>query len=241
MEFSWIIPLAAFYIGLVKGGLGPVPGALLVPLLSTQMPVADAVALTLPMLLVGDWFALPVYWRKWDSRTLWLMLPAGLVGVLMGAFLLSTLPDEALRRVMGAIALIAVLYKLGSDSLASITYHPRDWHGALAGWGSGFMSALANVGAPPITAYLLLRSFKPVQFIATTVAFFLVMNLIKLPVFLATDVLALNELVKTLWALPLIPLGVWIGKKVLERVDAQKFEWFMLILLAGAGVELLVR
>lgn len=240
MEFSWIIPVAAFYVGLIKGGLGPGAGALLVPMLSTQMPVADAVALTLPLLLVGDWFALPVYWRKWDSRTLWLMLPAGFVGVLLGALLLSTLPDATLRRVMGAISLVVVLYKLGSDSLAAITYHPHDWHGYLAGWGSGFMSALANVGAPPITAYLLLRKFKPIPFIATTVFFFFVVNLIKVPVFLAADVLDFGELLRTLWAVPLIPLGVWIGKKVLERIDAQKFEWFMLILLAGTGLSLLV-
>ncbi|MBN1681643.1 MAG: sulfite exporter TauE/SafE family protein [Anaerolineae bacterium] len=240
MEISLIMALAAFYVGLVKGGLGPVPGALLVPLLSTQMAVADAVALTLPLLLVGDWFALPVYWRKWDSRALWLMIPAGIAGVLMGVLLLSSLPDIALRRVLGGISLLAVAYKLGSDSLASITYVAHDWHGWLAGWGSGFMSAMANAGAPPITAYLLLRSFKPVQFIATTVVFFLTMNLVKLPVFLATGVLDAGEAVKTLWVLPLIPLGVWLGKSFLERVDARKFDLFMLILLAWAGVSLLL-
>ncbi len=61
MDFSLILAVTALYVGLVKGGLGPVGGALIVPLLSTQMSVAGAVALTLPLLIVGDWFALPVY------------------------------------------------------------------------------------------------------------------------------------------------------------------------------------
>lgn len=240
MDFPLWIGFAALYVGLVKGGLGPVPGALLVPLLSTQMPVSEAVALTLPLLLVGDWFALPVYWRKWDSRAVRLTVPAGIAGVLIGVVLLSVLPDLALRRVLGAIALLAVAYKLGSDMLSSLRYTARDWHGWAAGWGSGFMSALANAGAPPITAYLLLRGFSPVAFIATTVVFFLVMNLVKLPVFLAAGVLNAGQIAGMVWALPLIPAGVWLGKHLVERIDARKFELLMLALLAWAGVSLLV-
>ncbi len=240
MDIAPIVALAALYVGLIKGGLGPVPGALLVPLLSTQMAVTDAVALTLPLLLVGDWMALPVYWRKWDSGALRLMLPAAAAGVVLGVVLLSVLPDDVLRRVLGAITLAVVVYKLGSDAIAALHYSPRAWHGWLAGWGSGFMSALANAGAPPITAYLLLRRFQPVPFIATTVVFFLVVNLLKLPMFLATGVLHAGEIVSLLWALPLIPLGVWLGKTFLERIDARKFEWVMLALLAWAGVSLLV-
>ncbi len=235
-----MVALAALLVGLVKGGLGPAPGALLVPLLSTTMPVTDAVGVTLPMLMVGDWFALPVYWRKWDGQALRLMLPAAVIGVGMGVALLTTLPDDALRHVLGAFTLIVALYKLGSDTLQSLTYRPRAWHGWLAGWGSGFGSALANAGAPPVTAYLLLRGTAPTAFIATTVAFFLVVNLLKLPIFIVTDVLDGSTLARTLWALPLIPLGVWLGKELVQRINQRKFEWLMLILLFWIGSSLLV-
>jgi len=240
MSHTLMLALAAVMVGLVKGGLGPMPGALLVPLLSTTMPVTEAVGVTLPMLMVGDWFALPVYWRKWDGQALRLMLPAAVVGVGMGVALLTTLPDDTLRHVLGAFALTIALYKLGSDTLTAMTYHPRTWHGWLAGWGSGFGSALANVGAPPITAYLLLRRTAPTAFIATTVAFFLVINLLKLPIFLATDVLDGPRLVRTLWALPLIPVGVWLGKELLRHIDQRKFEWLMLALLLWTGISLLL-
>lgn len=240
MEFSLILAVAALYVGLIKGGLGPVPGALLVPLLSTRISVTDAVALTLPLLVFGDWMALPVYWRKWDTGALRLLIPAGVIGVLLGVLLLSALPDDALRRLLGVITLLAVTYKLISDSLTTLRYTPRPWHGWLAGWGSGFMSALANVGAPPITAYLLLQRAKSVPFIATTVVFFLIMNAIKLPLFLLAGVLTVGDLTDLLWTLPLIPLGVWLGKQFVERINPRRFEWLMLLLLAWAGVSLLV-
>ncbi len=240
MHISLVIFVAALLVGLVKGGLGPVPGALLVPLLSTTMPVSEAVGVTLPLLMVGDWFALPIYWRQWDSKALRLMLPAAVLGVATGALLLTTLPDDTLRHILGGFTLLVVIYKLASDSLRTLHYTPHDWHGWLAGWGSGFGSALANVGAPPITAYLLLQRAKPTVFIATTVLFFFIINLLKLPLFLAANVVKVDQLTGIVWALPLIPLGVWAGKWLLQRIDARKFEWLMVALLAWAGVSLLV-
>jgi len=234
------IVIAAVFVGLVKGGLGPVAGALIVPLLSTTMPVSEAVGLTLPLLILGDWFALPVYWKQWDSTALRLMLPAALIGVVMGIALLTSLPDDTLRRVLGAFTLAVAGYKLASDSLKTVQYTPHDWHGWLAGWGSGLGSALANVGAPPITAYLLLRRVTPAVFIGTNAIFFLVVNLVKFPFFIATDVLDADTLIGMVWTLPLLPIGVWLGRRFIEWVDPARFDRLMLILLAGIGLMLLL-
>lgn len=239
MTFVLVISLAALLIGLAKGGLGPVPGALLAPLLSTIMPVSEAVGITLPLLLVGDIFALRVYWRQWDSPSLRRMLPGAVAGVAMGILLLASLPDVTLRRVLGIFTLVAVGYKLASDSLTSLAYTPRDWHGLVAGWGSGFGSALANAGAPPITAYLLLRQVPPRVFIGTTVIFFAVLNTLKIPGFLAAGVIEGGQIISVLWAVPLIPAGIWAGSRLIERIEPQYFERLMLALLVGAGLMLL--
>ena len=77
-------------------------------------------------------------------------------------------------------------FKIASDRLASLAYQPRKWHGYFAGWASGFGSTLANVGAPPFTAYLLLQpKMTPRRFVGTTTLFFAVMNLTKVPGFIA--------------------------------------------------------
>jgi uncharacterized membrane protein YfcA len=233
--------LVALLIGLAKGGLGPVAGALVTPILSTAMPVSQAVGVALPLLLLGDVFALRVYWREWDARIVKLMLPGAVVGIVMGLALLTSLPDDALRRVLGVFTLLAVGYKLASDSLARLAYTPRDWHATLAGWGSGFGSALANAGAPPITAYLLLQRPRPTVFLSTTVLFFAVINLLKLPAFLAANVVNINELGGIVWALPLIPVGIEGGRRMVRWMDPKMFERLMLALLFGAGIMLLVR
>jgi len=236
-----VLFLAALLVGLAKGGLAGALGGLIVPLLSTAMPVSQAAGLVLPMLMIGDVFALRAFWRQWDGRLLRLLLPAAVAGILAGVALLTSLPDVTLRRILGLLTLLAVAYKLGSDRLRALRYTPRPWHGVLAGGASGFASALANAGGPPITIYLLLQGITPLAFLGTNALFFAIVNAIKLPFFLGAGVIDAEQLLRTVWTLPLIPLGVWLSKQLMTRIDRRAFEWLMLALLTYSGFSLLLR
>jgi uncharacterized membrane protein YfcA len=238
-----LLALAAFLIGLSKGGLGgPVPVAMTAPLISFALPVAQSVAIVLPLLLFADLFALYVYRGKWDMARIRLMLPAGIIGTLLGASLLAVLPDGVLRLVLGVFTLLAVAYKLASDSIQSLAYQPRTWHGVLAGAASGFGSALANIGAPPFTAYMLLQpAMTPISFIGTTTLFFAIINALKLPAFMASGVLDASKLLELIWLFPIIPLAVWLGRRALDFINPRAFERLMLTLLALLGLSLIFR
>jgi uncharacterized protein len=242
LETILIFTFVALLVGLSKGGLGgPVPVSLTAPLLSLVMPVSQAVGIVLPLLLFADMFALYFYWNMWEWRYLRLMLPMAVAGVLIGSLLLAGLPNDILKRIIGGFTLIAVIYKLSADSLRSINYMPRSWHGWLAGGTAGLGSALANAGAPPFTAYLLLQpDMRPVSFIGTTTLFFAVVNLLKLPGFLYTNVVDVPLLLSGVWTLPLIPFGVWLGRKIVTRMNPIFFERLLLGLLFGLSLSLLV-
>lgn len=242
MQLMVMFALVALLIGLSKGGLGgPVPVALTAPLLSLALPVSQAVGTILPLLIFADLFALYFYWRAWDMRYVRLMVPAAIIGLLLGTLLLANLPNDVLRRVIGAFTLLAVFYKLCSVRLTVLAYTPRRWHGVFAGWAAGLGSSLANVGAPPFTAYMLLQpNITPVTFIGTTTLFFALMNLLKLPGYIHAGVLDLTMLPRVIWLLPLIPLGVWLGRFITRRMSTRVFETIMLALLFLMGVWLLV-
>lgn len=240
MESPLAIALAGLLIGLSKGGLGgSVAGAFILPLLSQSMPVPAAVGITLPLLMFADVFAVRFYWREWDMHHIRLLLPVAVIGIVMGTFLLATLPNDILKRMLGVFTLAVIAYKLGSDSLRTLAYEPRNWHGYLAGWASGFGSALANIGGPPITAYLLLQKLNPTNFVGTFTLFFAVVNWLKVPGFLLTNVIQPERLVSIAWALPIIPFGVWIGRRVIGWINPKVFDWLMTILLLWAGLSLL--
>ena len=116
-----------FMIGIAKGGFGGL-GSLLTPILSLVLPVASAVGVLLPMLMVGDAFALYMYWREWDIDLVRSMLPAGIAGALTGTFLLSWLSPNLLRIILGVFVLLVVVYKFASDRIQTIRYQPGPWH-----------------------------------------------------------------------------------------------------------------
>ncbi|MEL6309137.1 MAG: sulfite exporter TauE/SafE family protein [Chloroflexota bacterium] len=227
-----LFAIACLLIGLSKGGLGgPLPVALVTPMLALVMDAKEAVPLVLPFLIFADWFALRAYWQEWDTDLLKLLVPAALVGALMGGLLLSVISDFWLKITIGVFTILVIVYKLVSDRLASVTYEHRNWHGYLAGWSTALASTLANTGAPTFTIYLLLQRVESITFIGTATLFFTIVNLLKLPIFIQQDLLQVSTVTGLWWALPIVPLGVWIGRRVLDYIDQTTFERIMMILL----------
>lgn len=233
--------IVSILVGLSKGGLGgPIPVAMAVPILSLIMPVADAAALTLPLLIFADMFALRFYWNDWDMQYIRTMLPVGIIGVFIGTWMLASLDDSLLRLIMGGFTLLAVVYKLASDSISHLEYQSRPWHGYLAGLASGVGSAVANLGAPPFTAYMLLQKVTPTAFVGTTTLLFAIINLIKVPGYFTNGILTLATVRQILWALPIIPVGVWLGKFIISRMDQRIFERILIAMLALMGLWMLL-
>jgi uncharacterized protein len=233
--------LACLLIGLSKGGLGgPLPVVLLTPLLTLVMPATDAIGLVIPFLIFADWFALRLYWRKWDSHQIWLMLPAGILGAVVGGLLLAQISAFWLKVIIGLFASIVLLYKLLEGRFKTLRYEHQNWHAYLSASLSAFGSVLANAGAPPFTIYLILQKLDALHFIGTATLFFTVVNLLKLPVFLRLGYLDTGHLLMVLWALPIVPLGVWLGRKAIAIIEQKTFERIMLTLILLSIVMLFV-
>src|SRR5688500_19394578 len=104
-----VIAILGFLIGVSKGGFGGL-GALLTPILALVLPVALAVGVLLPMLMVGDVFAVYMYWKEWDLDLVKRMMPAGIVGAIACTTLLYWLSLDELRFFLGFYMLMHVVY-----------------------------------------------------------------------------------------------------------------------------------
>ena len=233
-----VIAFLGLMIGFAKGGFGGL-GALLTPVLALVLPVTSAVGVLLPMLMVGDIFAVYMYWKEWDLDLVRRMLPAGIVGALAGTFLLSSVSPDGLRIILGIFVLVSVAYKFGSDRIQAIRYEPRPWHAPAAGLLSGVASGMFNSGGPPFSSYLLLQKLKARPFIATTALYFALLNLIKVPGFLYTGILNVPLLFSLWWVFPFIPVGIWVARSALTRVSPSVFEGIIVILLIVSSLWLL--
>lgn len=238
--FVFVIVVVSFIVGLAKGGIGGVLGVLIVPMLTLVMPVSQAISLSLPLLMVGDWFSVWAFWKRWDTRYIKRLLPLAVVGVVVGTFLLKVLPDAALRPILGAFTLLFVIYQLLDYKIKALDYHPRIWHGHFTGAITGLASALANSGSTPFTAYMLLQDIDPTAFVATGTLFFTLLNLVKLPGLMIAGLFDLHDFLSVIWVVPLIPLGVWISRWLIVRMNKRSFDRFMLFVLFLTALYLII-
>jgi uncharacterized protein len=196
--------------------------------------------LLLPILILGDTFALAAHWRRWDTRRVLILLSGALIGVSLGTLVLTNISALTLRRGLGVLVILFVIYRLFEKSiLTSLNYQSRNWHGVLAGSLSGFTSTLAHAGGPAITIYMLMQNLKPATFVATSVLFFAVLNWIKVPYYLFAGLIKFDLLMEIIWLTPLVPLGVWGGKIMIDRIDRLWFERMVILFLLVSGLLLI--
>ena len=228
-------------IGLSKGGLGGLMGSLATPLMALVMPPSQVVGLLLPMLMFADVFAVASYWKRWRGRLV-LLLPGGVAGVTIGTLFITNAPTETLRNVLAWIVLIFTLYKVFEPRLLKyLSYRPRTWHGLLAGTIAGFASTLAHAGGPPAAIYLLMQGVDPVEFIATNALFFAILNWIKVPYYAYAGLFNAERLLQVLWLMPIIPVGVLIGRWAAGRINKLWFERIIITALFVTAVMLLLE
>lgn len=234
------VAVAAFLIGFAKAGVAGSLGPFITVTMVLAMPADDAIGVLLPMLMAGDAFSVAAYWRKWDAAALRPLVVGALVGIGLGTVVLAIVDVEWLERVIGAVMILFVLAytwmrrpQFSSEAAARF--------GGAAGVASGFTSALAHLGGPPVIVYLMAKKVTPVTLVASTAVFFAVVNAVKVPGYLLAGIFDADLIISTLWAWVFIPVGVLVGRRMVDRIDRDRFELALLVLLVIGAIALLVR
>jgi uncharacterized protein len=229
---------AVLMMGMAKSGFAGGFGALATPLMALAIPVPQAAAIMLPLLFVMDAVGLQQLWREHDRQLLKLLLPAGLLGTVVGTLLFGWLSAQAVAGVVGALTLLFVAQRLLFPPRADIPPQ-RPWLGFVLGIASGFTSFVAHAGSPPISAYVLPLRLPPIVFTATMAVFFAAVNLSKWIPYAWLGLIDGRNLGTSAALMPLAPLGVWLGIWLTRRIDPR---WFYRLAYAGmfcTGVKLL--
>jgi uncharacterized protein len=214
-----IASAAIFAIAFMKGACGGGFAIIGVPILSLAMDPIAAGALMAPLLLAMDAFAMR-YWRPstWSRPDLRLLLPSLMVGIGLGYIVLTQLDPRAIAISMALVTLAFTGLWLRSGR--QIIQGPRSNLKALAaGTCAGVTTMVAHSGGPPLAMYLLPLGLSKTVYGGTTSLFFTAGNIVKvLPwLYLAKPSHATWILIGL--CLPFVPLGVWAGWKLHERLD----------------------
>jgi hypothetical protein len=229
---------AVLLMGISKSGFGAGFGALATPLIALAVPVPQAAAIMLPLLTVMDGFGVAALLRHCDRALLKLLMPAGLLGTAIGTASFGLFPVATVSGIVGGLTLLFLAIRLVFPPKADAPPPPR-WLGVLLGTASGFTSFVAHAGGPPIGFYVLPLRLTPVVTTATLAVFFAALNLSKWIPYAWLGLFDGRNLTTSLVLVPLAPVGVWIGVRIVKRISPVLFVRLFELGLLLTGVKLL--
>ncbi len=229
---------AVLLMGISKSGFGAGFGALATPLIALAIPVPQAAAIMLPLLTVMDGFGVAALLRHCDRALLKLLMPAGLLGTAIGTASFGLFPVATVSGIVGGLTLLFLAIRLVFPPKADAPPPPR-WLGVLLGTASGFTSFVAHAGGPPIGFYVLPLRLTPVVTTATLAVFFAALNLSKWIPYAWLGLFDGRNLTTSLVLVPLAPVGVWIGVRIVKRISPVLFVRLFELGLLLTGVKLL--
>ncbi|GGH37897.1 sulfite exporter TauE/SafE family protein [Microbacterium album] len=234
------LALAAVAVGVSKAAL---PGAntLAIALFAAVLPAKESTGALLILLIVGDAFALWMHRRHARVRALVPLIPAVLVGLVLGSAFLAFASDAWTRRVIGIILLLVVGVTLwrrrgadpataGGGLVAATTY------GTLG----GFTTMVANAAGPVMSMYFLAARFPMREFLGTAAWFFAGINLAKIPFSVGLGIIVPETLLMDLLLVPGVVAGAFLGRSLLSRLDQRTFERIVIALTVAGALYLVI-
>lgn len=235
----YVLAIPAFVaIGISKGGFGGGLGSLAVPLMALAVPVPQAAAIMLPLLMVMDVIGLWAYRTRWDRENMRIIMPGACLGLYFGYLAFRLLPEAFIRLMIGAIALGFAAQHFRRHGRPA-TPSGRSWlKGSFWSAVAGLVSFVANAGGPPLAVYLLPQRLDKTLYVGTTVIFFAVVNALKVLPFWWLGQFTAENLLTAAVLLPLAPLGMWLGIWLHDKVSEAAFYRWVYALMFLTGLKL---
>jgi uncharacterized membrane protein YfcA len=228
---------AVLLLGVSKSGFGAGFGSLAVPIMALAVTVPQAAAILMPILFVMDIMGLAAYRGKWDVPLLRFLVPAGLVGTVIGTLSFRLLDARLVAGIVGVFTLLFLAQRLLFPPRADSPPPPK-WLGAVLTATSGFTSFVAHAGGPPVNAYVLPLRLPPVVFAATMSVFFFVLNLSKWIPYGWLGLLDVRNMSTSVALLPFAPVGVLVGVRMAHRIQPRLFYRLVYLGMLLTGLKL---
>ncbi|MBV7396237.1 sulfite exporter TauE/SafE family protein [Mameliella sediminis] len=237
--FAVTIP-AVIFAGISKGGFGSGVAFASASILAIVLEPGIALGLMLPLLMLIDVASLPAYWRKWDWSAARVLLIGSIPGTVLGALFYAWTNPDAIRLLIGLVALLFVAWQLaqarGLIRVGGVRFGPKV--GLFAGVVLGFTSFVSHAGGPAAAVYLLGQGLSKTVFQATTVLIFWAVNLSKSGIYAGMGIFTRETLLLDLALVPFALLGTWLGIKAHHLVPEKLFFGITYVALTLTGTKL---
>ncbi|MCC6001236.1 MAG: sulfite exporter TauE/SafE family protein [Pararhodobacter sp.] len=239
----WLACAITLFAGFVKGAVGFAMPLIMIAFFSSFMtPELALAALILSVLTTNLHQSLRFgLGPAWDSaRMYWRLIVTTCAGIIISAPFVVILPQQLLFALLGVpVMLFALMQLSGWAPFIS----PRHRNGAEYGLGmvGGLYGGISGIWGPTAVVYLLAVNAEKTEMVRVLGVVFLIGAVVLSAAHLASGVL--DAVTLPLSAALVVPaaLGMWLGFRLQDRLDAVRFRRWTLIILMVVALNLLRR
>jgi uncharacterized membrane protein YfcA len=233
--------LATFILGVSKAGVKGI-AVLIVTLMAVAFGGKSSTGMLMPLLIVGDIFAIFYYHRDTQWKYLRAFLPWMMLGVVIGALIGKDLPEKTFQLTMG-LTILGTLFMLVWWERKKIKKIPTHWaFGSFMGIMAGITTMIGNLAGAFSNVYFLAMRLPKNHFIGTAAWLFFFINLFKLPFHVFVwKTISLESLKIFLLLLPGLVLGLVAGVFLVKKISESFFRKMIIILTALGALVLFFK
>ena len=202
----------------------------------------ESTGLIVPLLVVGDAFAVVYYNRHAQWKYIAAFLPWMILGILIGTAIGKDLPETTFKISMSIIILGTVIMMYWWDRKKSKNV-PTHWAFAgFIGTMAGITTMIGNLAGAFSNIYFLAMRLPKNEFIGTAAWLFFIVNIFKLPfhIFIWKTITP-ETLLINLKLVPGIVLGIIVGVRLVKIIKEQFYRKMILVLTAVGAFLILFR
>ena len=232
---SWLLAgLGAFLLGMGKSGIKGI-AVFIVVLFVYAFGARKSTGILMPLLIVGDIFAILYYNKHANWGYVFRIIPWMLIGVVLATYGGTFFNEEAFTLSMALLILITTGL-MGYWEIRRLTQVPSHWTfaGSL-GVLAGFTTMIGNLAGAVINIYFLALRLPKNIFIGTTAYIFFIINVFKVPFHVwIWETIQWESLQISLQLIPIELIGLLFGVRWVKHIPDTNYRRLILI-LTGLG------
>ena len=236
--FLCVVPAIILY-GIAKSGLGGSMTLISIPLMTVVMPLGQALAIVLPILILSDMVAVYKFRKNFDAETLRLLVPSAAIGIFIGSTTFMYFSESLLKFIIGLMGFLFAGHYFLFKAKVIIPLKKSYIKGGVCSVISGFTSFCVHAGGTPLSVYLLPLRMKKEVYVGTRIIFFTCLNLMKFPFYINLSIVTLESFKQSLLLFPLAVIGIGIGYQILKIIKESIFYNIIYILILCSSTKLI--
>ena len=237
--FLCVVPAIILY-GIAKSGLGGSMTLISIPLMTVVMPLGQALAIVLPILILSDMVAVYKFRKNFDYTTLKLLVPGAAIGIFVGSITFMHFSESLLKFIIGLMGFLFSGHYFLFKTKIITPLKKSIVKGGICSVISGFTSFCVHASGTPLSVYLLPLRLKKDIYVGTRIIFFTCVNLIKFPFYINLSIVTIESFIHSLLLFPLAIIGIGIGYLTLKIIEETLFYNIIYILILFSSAKLIL-